>query len=97
MKPLKLGGAVLCLGWLACFVGDLGAAAPVGTAFTYQGCLNSAGQAANGRYDMRFTLYDAASGAGQVGSPVTNAPVIITNGNFTVLLDFKDAFNGDAR
>ena len=72
-------------------------AAPVGTAFTYQGLLNSAGQPASGNYDLKFTLYDAASGGGQVGSPVTSAPVIVTNGNFTVLLDFGAAFNGQAR
>ena len=72
-------------------------AAPVGTAFTYQGRLKSAGQPANGNYDLKFTLYDAASGSGQVGSPVTIAPVVLTNGNFTVSLDFGVVFNGEAR
>ena len=81
---------------LASFVSDI-LAAPVGTAFTYQGRLKSAGQPANGNYDLRFTLYDAASGSGQVGSPVTNAPVIVTNGNFTVSLDFGAVFSGEAR
>jgi hypothetical protein len=96
MKPLKFncGGLILVL--LACFVSDI-VAAPVGTAFTYQGRLKSSGQPANGSYDLRFTLYDAASGSSPVGSPVTIAPVIVTNGSFTVLLDFGAAFNGDAR
>src|ERR1019366_6267064 len=96
MKLFKLycGGLVLAL--LASSVGDL-VAAPVGTAFTYQGRLKSAGQPANGNYDLRFALYDAASGNGLIGSPVSNAPVIVTNGNFTVLLDFGAVFAGEAR
>jgi hypothetical protein len=97
MKLLRSHYGVLKLVLLTSFVGDI-VAAPVGTAITYQGCLNSAGQPANGNYDLRFTLYDAASGGGQVGSPVTIAPVSITNTNgcFTVLLDFGAVFNGAA-
>jgi hypothetical protein len=96
MKLLRLNHRVLRFALLASFVGDI-VAAPVGTAFTYQGRLNSAGQPANGNYDLKFTLYDAASGSGQVSSSVTNAPVIVTNGAFTVSLDFGALFNGDAR
>ncbi len=96
MKLLKLNYGVLRLALLAFVVSDI-VAAPVGTAFTYQGRLKSAGQPANGNYDLRFTLYDAASGGGPVGSPVTRAPVIVTNGNFTVLLDFGAVFDGEAR
>jgi len=33
-----------------------------GTAFTYQGRLDDAGQPAHGIYDFRFTIYDSASG-----------------------------------
>ncbi len=96
MKLLKLNYGGLVFALLASFVSDIGAA-PVGTAFTYQGRLKSAGQPAIGNYDLRFSLYDAASGGGPVGSPVTRAPVIVTNGNFTVLLDFGAVFNGEAR
>ena len=96
MKLIKLGSGVVILALMGSFVSDI-IAAPVGTAFTYQGRLKSAGQPANGNYDLRFTLYDAASGSGQVGSPVTNAPVVLTNGNFTVSLDFGVVFNGEAR
>ena len=96
MKLLKLNYGGLILALLASFVSDI-VAAPIGTAFTYQGRLKSAGQPANGNYDLKFTLYDAASGSGQVGSPVTRAPVIVTNGNFTVLLDFGAVFGGEAR
>jgi len=86
----------MTLALLASVVGAL-AAAPVGTTFTYQGRLNSAGQPASGSYDLKFTLYDAAVGSGQVGSPVTVPAVIITNGSFTLPLDFGAMFNGDAR
>ena len=36
--------------------------APVGTTFTYQGRLIDGGIAANGAYDLRFKLFDAATG-----------------------------------
>ena len=74
------------------------ALAAVGTAFTYQGRLTDAGSPANGAYDFEFRLYDAASGGSQVGSTVPLADVIVSNGLFTVQLDFgAAAFTGDAR
>src|ERR1044071_9913728 len=72
-------------------------AAPLGTAFTYQGRLNDGGQPANGTYYLYFTLYDALSGGNQVGSQPTNT-VTVANGLFTVELDFgAAAFTGSAR
>ena len=44
------------------------AATPLGTAFTYQGRLVDDGNPASGVYDLTFTLYDAVSGGGQVGT-----------------------------
>ncbi len=74
------------------------AAAPVGTAFTYQGKLNDGGAAASGAYDLQFTLYDAVSGGAQVGSTLTKEEVAVTEGVFTVSLDFGSAaFTGSAR
>jgi hypothetical protein len=96
MKLLRLSRRLLMLAWLASFASDI-VASPAGTAFTYQGRLNSAGQPANGYFDLKFTLYNAASGGGQVGSPVISAPVAVTNGSFSVLLEFGAVFNGDAR
>ena len=73
-------------------------AAPVGTAFTYQGRLNDSGNAATGIYDLRFTIYDALAGGNAVGSSQTNAATLVTNGLFTVKLDFgPGVFAGDAR
>ena len=58
------------------------------SAFTYQGRLNDGGVPAGGSYDLRFTLYDAASGGNPVGGVLTNAATAVTNGLFLVRLDF---------
>lgn len=66
--------------------------------FTYQGQLNTSGNPAVGLYDLRFTLHDAATAGNQVGSTLTNSPVNVSNGVFTVSLDFGSvAFNGSSR
>jgi hypothetical protein len=73
-------------------------AAPLGTAFTYQGRLVDNGSPANGNYDLRFTLYDALSGGSTIGVPIANAPTAVSNGLFTVTLDFGGGiFIGEAR
>ncbi|WP_313920595.1 hypothetical protein [Tahibacter sp.] len=73
-------------------------AAPLGTAFTYQGALENGGAAANGPYDLEFRLYDAAVGGSQVGVTQTVDDLAITDGVFTVPLDFgAPAFAGQAR
>jgi hypothetical protein len=59
-----------------------------GTAFTYQGRLNVNGNPANGLYDLTFTLFDTNNGGASVVGPVTNNAVGVTNGLFTVLVDF---------
>lgn len=55
------------------------------TAFTFQGRLNDTNGPVNGAYDMRFTLYDQLGGA---GPQFILAPVLVTNGLFTVYVDF---------
>ncbi|MDZ7728948.1 MAG: hypothetical protein U5Q44_12545 [Dehalococcoidia bacterium] len=70
----------------------------LGTAFTYQGQLSDGDAVADGSYDLRFILYDAASGGSQVGSTVEKTGVAVADGLFTVQLDFgAAAFSGDAR
>src|ERR1035441_2377937 len=59
-----------------------------GTAFTYQGRLFDNGNPANGNYNLRLTLYNAGTVGIPLGGPLTNAPVTVSNGLFTVLLDF---------
>ncbi len=72
--------------------------AVLGTAFTYQGRLADGGSPATGAYDFEFRLYDALTGGGQVGSAVTRDDVPVSNGLFTVELDFgAGAFTGEAR
>ena len=73
-------------------------ASPLGTAFTYQGRLTDGGQPASGSYDLKFTIYDAATSGSVVGGPLTNSATSVTNGLFTVALDFgRGIFTGDAR
>lgn len=70
------------------------------TAFTYQGKLTDAGAPANGTFDMQFKLFDTATvGTGtQQGGTVTNPSVAVSNGVFTVQLDFGGGvFSGAAR
>ena len=73
------------------------AAQPLGTAFTYQGRLTDAGTPASGTYDFQFALRDAAGGGGQVGPTLTRDDVSVTEGVFTVSLDFGPVFAGSAR
>jgi lysophospholipase L1-like esterase len=80
------------------FPGASDAAAPAGTAFTYQGWLGAGGQPANGLYDFQFSLWDAATGGNSVGGPLSTNGVEVAGGLFTVLLDFgAEPFGGQAR
>ncbi len=65
-----------------------------GTAITYQGQLTASNAPANGSYDMTFALYNASSLGSQVGSTITTSAVGVSNGLFTVVLDFDGVFNG---
>jgi hypothetical protein len=65
-----------------------------GTAFTYQGRLNSGNAPANGSYDLAFTLYPTNITGSATAAPVTNSAVSVTNGLFTTLVDFGNAFSG---
>jgi hypothetical protein len=70
---------------------------PLGTAFTYQGQLKVGGGSADGSYDLRFTLYDAASLGNVVAGPICSDNVSVSDGLFTATLDFGSAaFDGHA-
>ena len=78
--------------------GGTGIESPLGTAFTYQGQLKYDGSPVNGNCDFLFTLWDTETGGNQIGPDQQKANVPVTNGYFTVELDFGDsAFQGDAR
>jgi len=65
---------------------------------SYQGRLNTAGNPSNGPFDIVFKLLDAASGGTQVGLSLTNSNVGVTNGLFTLELDFgTNAYAGGNR
>jgi len=68
-----------------------------GTAFTYQGRLNDGANLANGNYDLRFAIFDAASAGAQQGNLITNSATAVSNGLFTVTLDFGNQFPGANR
>ena len=59
-----------------------------GTAFTYQGWLNSGGSTDTGVYDFRFKLYSDALGNTQVGSSYSTNAAGLSNGLFTTSFDF---------
>lgn len=90
---------VLMLGVLLLTAGVAGAAAPLGTGFTYQGRLEDGSLPANGLFDFNFRLYDAETGGTSVGLPaiVSTNLVATSNGVFSVYLDFGSVFNGDRR
>jgi hypothetical protein len=69
-----------------------------GTAFTYQGRLTDNGAPANAIYDLRFAIYADASSGTVVAGPVDAGDVGVTNGLFTLTLDFgANVFNGGDR
>ena len=72
--------------------------AQIGTAFTYQGQLQNGGTPQSGPCDFRFKLYDAAANGTQIGSTQTLSNTAVTNGLFTVSIDFgAAAFTGAPR
>ena len=93
-KQIKLAAILLLLSTLNLPLSTLHAQT---TAFTYQGRLNDGTGPANGTYHLRFALFDALTVGNQVGSPLTNAPVNVSNGLFTVALDFGANFTGTGR
>lgn len=72
-------------------------AAPVSTAFTYQGELYDDGVPFVGSVDLRFTPYADASNPTVLGAPVVIEDVLVSNGVFTARVDFGPGFFvGDA-
>ncbi|HVM46619.1 MAG TPA: hypothetical protein VMU04_01260 [Candidatus Acidoferrum sp.] len=85
---------VAVLGLLATLTLQLSAFAQ-GTAFTYQGQLQDNGNPASGTYDLRFGLFTVESGGSVAYGYLTNSSTAVSNGLFTVTLDFgSGVFNG---
>src|SRR6267142_2093365 len=70
-----------------------------GTAFTYQGRLNTGGTPANGTYDLVFTVFASASGINDAFANQTNSATSVSNGLFTVALNLgaPNIFTGEDR
>ena len=86
--PRRRHGALLALALLSTINWQVSSLLAQGTAFTYQGRLNDGGAPANGSYDVQFMLYDASAGGSQAGPVLTNGATAVSNGLFTVTLDF---------
>ena len=94
-KTMKLK---IHLSLLAALFAIVASAAAQTSAFTYQGRFETNGTPVGGFYSLTFTLFDAASGGAIVGTPSTNDLVTVSNGLFTVTLDFGLAvFDGSDR
>ena len=65
-----------------------------GTAFTYQGRLQSGANPPTGLFDMTFALWTASGGGVQVGPTIPALNLGVTNGFFMVILDFGAVYNG---
>jgi hypothetical protein len=98
MKTAKiLTILVLALGLIVCQA-KVSEAAPLGTAFTYQGHLYDNNDVANGLYDLQFSLYDVNVGGAAVANDVNVHDMDVIDGFFTVELDFgSEVFDGNAR
>ena len=66
------------------------------TEFTYQGNLINNATPATGNYEFEFLLFDSQNGGAQVG-PTLLRNAVVSNGTFTVKLDFGAVFPGAER
>src|ERR1019366_1680709 len=86
MKKMFAFAVVLSL--LAACHALLATARAQGTAFTYQGRLSDGASPANGSYDLRLSLFTTNTGGSAAFGPLTNSATFVSNGLFTVTLDF---------
>ena len=97
MKTRKTLTILFMVWMVSLFVVCASQAAPMGTAFTYQGRLIEANSAADGLYDFAFKLYDANVAGTQKGIVIDVNELDVVDGLFTVLLDFgSNVFDGNA-
>ncbi len=84
----RLGGAS-CAAWaMLALLTQIPQAFAQGTAFTYQGRLNSSGAPVSGSYDLTFTLFNTNTTGVAIAGPVTNSAIAMSNGLFTTAIDF---------
>ena len=89
MKPLHS---------LAIFLLISSAAWAQSTAFTYQGRLKQSDVPHNGTADIQAAMFDAVSGGNQTGPTLTRTGVPVSDGLFSIELDFgANSFDGSDR
>jgi hypothetical protein len=85
---------LLLLATFCCFLAASTAVFAQGTLFTYQGELSVSNLPTHGTFNMTFKLWTASTGGSQAGSTITtNGVIIVTNGLYTVYLDFGPQYN----
>jgi hypothetical protein len=99
MKATKMLTILVVASAIMVWTAEVSEAAPMGTAFTYQGRLIDKNRPADGLYDFQFKLYDSndpCTGS-QQGSPIDINDLDVLDGHFTVELDFGSGiFDGNA-
>ena len=88
IQSLAVGLALMAL---AVFNFQISDASGQGTGFTYQGRLEDSGGPANGIYNLQFSLYAGGVGGAAIAGPETFEGVSVSNGLFTVTLDFGES------
>lgn len=95
---LRMTELARCVLALTLIVVRAGSAGGQTTAFTYQGQLSVSGGLATASYDMRFALFDSSAGGMHINDTQTVSAVAVSQGVFTVQLDFGvNAFSGGNR
>lgn len=98
LRPHVRSLAGVCTAAVAVVLSHAPSARAQGTAFTYQGRLANGSAGVTGLYDFQFRTFDASSAGNTVGTTVNLTGVGVTNGLFTVTLDFgANVFTGPAR
>jgi len=87
-KPVSILAVVVLVAWNC-------VAAPPDRDFTFQGVLTDGASPADGLYDLRFRLFDAASGGAEL-TRVELDDERVSNGRLTAVLDLGDPFDGRA-
>jgi hypothetical protein len=87
-KPITLRSLALAVGLISTLSFSPATTYAQGTAFTYQGRLNDGSNPANGNYDLRFTVFPTSGIGSAIAGPLTNTATLLSNGLFTVTLDF---------
>jgi len=70
---------------------------PIDNSFTYQGWLQHGANYVSATCSFDFRLFDAASGGTQLGPKISKSGVTVTNGYFSVILNFGDVFTNGPR